>query len=57
MELDELSPPGIIAALVAGGIGYFMVAGLDVLGMVWRVLTPVVCAIGGYLIMAKMADN
>lgn len=57
MEFDEISPAAVIAGVVGAVIGYFMAGRMEELGLIWRVLTPLLCAIGGFFIVQKMASN
>jgi len=56
-DFDEINPISYIAALVAALVGFYMSKSMEGLGLMWKVLTPVACAIGGFLIMHKMSNN
>lgn len=57
MELDEINPAAVIAGLVGGAIGYFMAGRMEEIPALWRILTPIACALGGFFIVQKMAGD
>ncbi|MCH7851034.1 MAG: hypothetical protein IH845_05315 [Nanoarchaeota archaeon] len=57
MDFEDISPIAVIAGVVGAGIGWFMVGRIDELPAMWKILTPLASGLGGYFIMAKMANN
>ena len=57
MELEDIHPIAVVAGIVGAGIGWFMTMRIDELGIIWKLLTPIFSAIGGFFIMQKMASG
>ncbi len=60
MELTDIHPIAVIAGILGAAIGFVMVqrmGGADYsIGLMWKILTPIVCGAGGFFIVQKMAE-
>jgi len=57
MDLSEIHPFAAVAGVVGGLIGFMMVKRIEAIGMLWKILTPIASAVGGFFIMQKMASD
>ena len=57
IELDEINPIAVIAGFVGAAVGFYMSKSMEGIGLMWKILTPIACFIGGFIIMHKMSDN
>lgn len=67
MELSDLHPVAVIAGVIGVVIGIYTVkiaggGGMAVgdvdmeLGIIWKILIPIACGLGGWFIVQKMAE-
>lgn len=68
MDLSDIHPFAVVAGLIGGLIGLYMLkvasgGGIGVgeatfqLGIIWKVLIPIACAAGGFFIVQFMAER
>ncbi len=67
MDLSDIHPLAVVAGVIGIGIGIYTVkiaggGGMAVgevnmeLGIIWKVLIPIACGLGGWFIVQKMAS-
>lgn len=65
MELSDIHPIAVVAGIAGGIIGFVVIKGMSGanisgveynVGLIWRILIPIVCAVGGFFIVQKMAE-
>lgn len=57
MDIEDINPAAVIGGIVGGAIGYFMAGRMEELQLIWRILTPLFCALGGFFIVHKMSSD
>lgn len=61
MDFDEINPIAVVFGIVGVAMGYLMISrmsGGDVsLGIIWKILTPIVCGIATFFIGQKMISS
>jgi predicted anti-sigma-YlaC factor YlaD len=60
MDFDDINPIAYVAGAIGALIGIIILkrmtgAEYDI-GLLWKILTPIVCALGGFFIVHKMAS-
>jgi len=60
MEFSDIHPVAVIAGVVGAIIGFIIIkrmTGADYnIGIIWKILIPIVCAAGGFFVVQRMAE-
>jgi len=65
MEFSDIHPIAVVAGVLGAIIGFVVIKGMGGsnisgveyhVGIIWKILIPIVCAAGGFFVVQKMAE-